>query len=208
METSRPRGTRSSTTTNPSTKAAVAGEPSRNRILASATRLFARKGYDAASVREIASACQLTLPTIYHFFDSKLGLYRECRLAVLGGAAARMRKAMTTPDQPHRVEAMTKELCELLLNDELILAFLQSEIHYRSHPAEKALSPWPVLGEMSAVIMAANPQCSSIGVLDAGEGLVAFVLGQALMHRAFRLARGRVDPAPVAQAALAMLKAI
>jgi len=38
--------------------------------------LFANKGYDATSVREICEAADLTKPTLYHFYGSKEGVYR------------------------------------------------------------------------------------------------------------------------------------
>lgn len=50
--------------------------PSPQRILSTALQLFARKGYDACSVREICEAAGITKPTLYHFFGSKEGVYR------------------------------------------------------------------------------------------------------------------------------------
>ncbi|MHC4713570.1 MAG: TetR/AcrR family transcriptional regulator [Planctomycetota bacterium] len=43
-------------------------------IVAVATGLFARKGFEATSVREIAESVGVTKPTIYYYFGSKLGL--------------------------------------------------------------------------------------------------------------------------------------
>src|SRR3990172_7319405 len=48
----------------------------RERILRQSLQLFARKGYDATSVREICEAAGLAKPTLYHFFGSKEGVYR------------------------------------------------------------------------------------------------------------------------------------
>jgi len=50
--------------------------PSSDRILLSALELFAAKGYDATSVREICEAAEITKPTLYHFYGSKEGVYR------------------------------------------------------------------------------------------------------------------------------------
>ena len=49
--------------------------PPAESILSAAARLFADKGYDAASMREIAEAAGVTKPTIYYHFKSKLGLF-------------------------------------------------------------------------------------------------------------------------------------
>src|SRR6187397_1144886 len=47
---------------------------SSQRILSTALDLFAVKGYDATSVREICEAAAITKPTLYHFFGSKDGV--------------------------------------------------------------------------------------------------------------------------------------
>jgi AcrR family transcriptional regulator len=46
-----------------------------SEILARSTELFARKGFDAVTMREIAAACSITLPTIYYYFRDKRALY-------------------------------------------------------------------------------------------------------------------------------------
>jgi len=46
----------------------------RNRLLASAVHIFERKGYSAASVREVAEMAGVTKPTLYYHFGSKEGL--------------------------------------------------------------------------------------------------------------------------------------
>jgi AcrR family transcriptional regulator len=47
----------------------------RIRILAAATRIFARKGYDGASMSEIATAAGVTKPVLYDHFASKDALF-------------------------------------------------------------------------------------------------------------------------------------
>ena len=49
----------------------------RARILRSAERLFARKGYRGVSLRDLARQCGVRMFTIQHHFGSKLALYRE-----------------------------------------------------------------------------------------------------------------------------------
>jgi AcrR family transcriptional regulator len=43
--------------------------------MAAAERLFARRGYDKTSTKEIAEAARLTPPALYHYFDSKETLF-------------------------------------------------------------------------------------------------------------------------------------
>jgi len=51
----------------------------RTRIIRSAERLFARKGYRGVSLRDLARQCDVRMFTIQHHFGSKLELYREIR---------------------------------------------------------------------------------------------------------------------------------
>jgi len=55
-------------------QAAIAGS-GREKLLAAAVRLFAAKGYAAASVRDILRAAGVTAPVLYYHFGSKEGLF-------------------------------------------------------------------------------------------------------------------------------------
>lgn len=46
----------------------------RTRILEEALRLFSAKGYEGAGVQEICAAAEITKPTLYYHFGSKIGL--------------------------------------------------------------------------------------------------------------------------------------
>jgi AcrR family transcriptional regulator len=48
----------------------------KSTILAEATVLFARTGFDRVTVRDIARASGITMPTIYHHFGGKSQLYQ------------------------------------------------------------------------------------------------------------------------------------
>jgi len=52
-------------------------EPVRQRLLAAATDLFARKGYAATTVREIVDSARVTKPVLYYYFQNKEGIYLE-----------------------------------------------------------------------------------------------------------------------------------
>jgi TetR/AcrR family transcriptional regulator len=49
----------------------------RGRLLRSATEIFTRKGYAAATVREIVAAAGVTKPSLYYYFKNKEGIYLE-----------------------------------------------------------------------------------------------------------------------------------
>jgi len=49
----------------------------RERLLAAATELLARKGYASTTVREIVNAAGVTKPVLYYYFQNKEGIYLE-----------------------------------------------------------------------------------------------------------------------------------
>jgi AcrR family transcriptional regulator len=40
----------------------------KDKILITAARIFAEKGFEATSMREIAEACSVTKPALYYYF--------------------------------------------------------------------------------------------------------------------------------------------
>jgi AcrR family transcriptional regulator len=50
---------------------------SKEKIFNTAARLFAEKGYNGVSMREISEKTGLSKPTIYYYFGSKEGIYKE-----------------------------------------------------------------------------------------------------------------------------------
>jgi AcrR family transcriptional regulator len=65
-----------------------ADELTRARLLSTAERLFAERGFKAVTVRDICSAARANVAAVNYHFGDKLGLYRE----VLRAATAAMRE--------------------------------------------------------------------------------------------------------------------
>lgn len=98
----------------------------RRRILDAATALFARNGYEATGMRELAAAVAMSPPAIYHYFESKEALMEALiedsvrgpqggirRLPaggslrdVLFSAGAGFMAAMSTPEARQRLEVV------------------------------------------------------------------------------------------------------
>src|SRR5262245_28076696 len=57
--------------------AADAEDGTRDRILRTAERLFAERGFNGVSVRELAAAAQVNIASIGYHFESKEGLLSE-----------------------------------------------------------------------------------------------------------------------------------
>jgi AcrR family transcriptional regulator len=58
-------------------RTAALDETAHDKLLAAATELFARRGYAAATVREIVAAAGVTKPVLYYYFGSKEGIFLE-----------------------------------------------------------------------------------------------------------------------------------
>jgi len=151
-------------------------------ILKTARRLFAQRGFDAVTVREIAAACGLTLPSIYHFFENKEQLYRGCLAAVLEAAAQTLQAALSEHASAHqRVERFTLALCTLLAEDGELLGFVQHE--NLRHPGWITASP---LGPPLLACVELIDSCDATPRgMHAAESILAHALGQAIVRQAF-----------------------
>ena len=66
----------------------------RDRLLNVALQLFAQKGFESTSVREIASAAEVTKPTIYYYFKNKETLYGAALDEAFGELFARLHEVL------------------------------------------------------------------------------------------------------------------
>lgn len=72
----------------------VLGEATRDRILRLADALFARRGYAAVSMRDVALAAGVTKPALYYHFRDKDALFTECLLIHQLRLGERLRDAL------------------------------------------------------------------------------------------------------------------
>ncbi|MBP1607178.1 MAG: transcriptional regulator, TetR family [Acidobacteria bacterium] len=81
----------------------------RTRLLNAAVRVFDRKGYAAASVREVAEMAGVTKPAVYYHFGSKEGLL----LAILHQAERQLSHTLEQADlRPGSARERIVALCE------------------------------------------------------------------------------------------------
>jgi AcrR family transcriptional regulator len=67
-----------------------------------AAGLFAERGFDATSVREIVEAAGVAKPTLYYYFGSKEGLAQALLTVPLSSLVSAMRHLVGTVDDPTR----------------------------------------------------------------------------------------------------------
>lgn len=101
-------GLRGSVIRNPEQRAAQ-----RQQILEAASRVFARKGYGAAKMDDIASEMGMTKAVLYYQFASKQDIIVETRRIASGGSFDRLVE-IAGRDAPllERIEAAIRELAE------------------------------------------------------------------------------------------------
>lgn len=85
----------------------------RDQILNGATRVFARKGFHAATTREIAEAADVSEGTIYNYFDSKDDLLLHLMARLRDEEQRSMEVAPDTMEQALSIEV--RELLERVL---------------------------------------------------------------------------------------------
>lgn len=73
------------------------GAEARHRLLHTALRLFARKGFAKTSTREIAREAEVNISAISYYFGDKEGLYAATFCEPMGGDANDLMAACSTP---------------------------------------------------------------------------------------------------------------
>lgn len=97
------------TRTDPQPEPSHGGESARH-LLKTAARLFAAKGYDGTSTREIVEAAGVTKPTLYYHFGSKEGLGRALVMEPLQRLIDRLRDLLDSGEDPRAtLEAVLAE---------------------------------------------------------------------------------------------------
>src|ERR1700691_3525680 len=86
------------TTAAPSKKDALS--PVARHIARAGARLFAERGYDATSVREIVEAAGVAKPTLYYYYRSKERLAQALLTVPLTNLVASLRRIVTTVEDP------------------------------------------------------------------------------------------------------------
>src|SRR5271168_231880 len=116
-----------------------------------AARLFAERGFDATSVREIVEAAGVAKPTLYYYFRSKEGLAQALLTVPLANLVAELRRIVKTVDAPVRCLEQVIEAQYAFCRDDpdrgrfiyaLLFGPLGSEIAGELEPFKDSLVSW------------------------------------------------------------------
>jgi AcrR family transcriptional regulator len=141
--------------TRESTIAITAGKGEHGRvarhIARAAAKLFAERGYDATSVREIVEAAGVAKPTLYYYFRSKEGLAQALLTVPLKGLVATLRNLVTAEADPIRCMQRVLEAHYTFCRDDpdrsrfiysLFFGPLRSEVAGELEPFKADLFGW------------------------------------------------------------------
>jgi AcrR family transcriptional regulator len=105
-------------------------QDARSRLILAAIRLFAEKGYEAASTREICDAAGANISAIRYYFGDKAGLYRAAFFEPLGDFSchANVRTYATLP-LPEALRMLFRDFLEPLKRSEEFR--LVMKLHFR-----------------------------------------------------------------------------
>jgi len=109
----------------------------REQILARAADLFARQGYTATSMNQVALACGVSKPSLYHYVRDKYQLLVEIAEDHVGRLKALAAEAHAQPAQPEaRVRAMIASFLEVYAESQAAHRVLTEDVKFLE-PADR-----------------------------------------------------------------------
>src|SRR5262249_25430007 len=83
------------TRVKPPTRRALAKQQTRAKVLAAARTLFSERGYERATIRDIAAAAGMSTGAVFANFSDKSDLFREIMVSDLDLLLAQIRETLT-----------------------------------------------------------------------------------------------------------------
>ncbi|MFB3907488.1 MAG: TetR/AcrR family transcriptional regulator [Candidatus Eisenbacteria bacterium] len=166
-------------------------EPARERIERSAARLYAIRGFDGTSMREIAEAAGVTKPLVYYHFESKEALFGGLLLSAIDECHARLWAAGQAGDPRERLRDLLSTQVDLARREPEIYSFVHATLtmprllplgfDYRGE-GQKLLDPFRSVvreGQAAGMFRPIDPDLFVLTALAALEIYVADVLSGA-----------------------------
>ena len=159
-------------------------QETRSRILQSAVKLFAEKGYEASGVAEICARSTVSKGSFYHHFHSKQSLFIELLKDWLQGLDVELARALRSATSvPEGLLAMAGQMKGVFsAADGSIQLFLEFWQQARREPRvwKEFISPYRRYQQYFGKVIARGIEEGSIRPLDAkvaGQALVALAVG-------------------------------
>ncbi|ACS99000.1 TetR/AcrR family transcriptional regulator [Paenibacillus sp. JDR-2] len=112
-------------------------EATRAMIIKTAHDLFMEHGYRSVTTRQIAEACELTQPAMYHYFADKEALYTEVLRTVTEETKTAMHDIVDSPGTVR--ERLIQVVAYILLNMPDDLSQMERDIRHELRPENRQL---------------------------------------------------------------------
>lgn len=108
------------------------GDSSRDLILLKAKELFAEKGFDGTSIRDIVDAAGVNVSLVSYYFGGKAGLYRECIVHFgkvrLGLAEGFLSHAKTKDEVGAKLQVFVEKTLQAIADDHAAQKIVAAEL--------------------------------------------------------------------------------
>jgi AcrR family transcriptional regulator len=119
------------------------GERTAQRILDVAEQLFAEKGFDGATLRDIAGRVGIREPGLYNHFASKEALYRSVLERALQPLADAIDELMEREASPEELKALPARLTDLIaLHPNIVALMYRSLLGSADAPGHELMEDW------------------------------------------------------------------
>ena len=177
-------------------------------IFASAEVVFGKKGYDGATMQQIADASGVSLKTLYATYESKRDLYNQIMIDRATAFAEVTRDALVGEDDPlSRIARGVSAYAGFLFeHEDWLRIHLRTRVAWAFRPADEEVAVWWKQGhEEYARVLG---QGMDAGLFYAGDPTETAVMLQTIMqvHVARAVERGETDPASVSSAIMVQLR--
>jgi AcrR family transcriptional regulator len=130
-----------------------------------AARLFARRGYDATSIREIVDAAGVAKPTLYYHFGSKEGLAAALLTVPMSTLVSTLRHIVTTVEEPIRCLEQVMEAQYAFCREDPNRARFIFALLFGPHDAEIASELEPYRDNLVSWIESAVRRLAEAGIV-------------------------------------------
>jgi AcrR family transcriptional regulator len=138
----------------------------RDAILAAAAHLYARRGFQGASVADLAKACSTSKSLIYHYFPSKDDLLYATMAAHLDALVAAAEQATQQGSAEARLRALTQAFMRLYVGAEDSHKILLNELDNLppARRAEVVAKQRRIIGAVEALVREIRPDACDLAL--------------------------------------------
>ncbi len=113
------------------------------RIVTEATRLFAEKGYDGVSIKEISETAGVNIAAVNYHFESKEKLFRHIIEQFISDLLVSSRKTLLPPHSPDelkvRLEIFIRQTIEAMMEQPDVIYIMQREMERSDHVIQQTI---------------------------------------------------------------------